>query len=240
MDFYEAISRYYRDIFPLNPMQVAFVKKSFSKAGEKSLLDVGCGKGDLVLELGASFKHLTGIDLDRAMLEEARDSSSENTRFMELDMMHQGNKFGEAAFNGILCFGNTLVHLPDLASISDFLHQCRKALNEDGKLLLQLINYDRILDQDVKYLPTIKTEACSFIRNYHYDSSIHRVNFETILQLKSSGEIIHNNIRLYPLRQAELHKILLEAGFSSISYFGNFRRDLAKGDSIPLVVEACV
>ena len=240
MDFYQAISKHYREIFPMNPLQAGFVKESFSTLQEKTLLDVGCGKGDLVLELSTSFGHLTGIDLDSSMLEDASAAAPDNTSFLRLDMMDLRKQFGKEAFDGLLCFGNTLPHLPDLRSISEFLRQAGNVLKGNGKLLLQIINYDRILDQDVRSLPTIDTDHCSFVRNYNYDSQAHLVDFETILKIKTSGEHIVNKIRLYPLRKAELHSMLLDAGFLSISYYGNFRLDPPSADSIPLVVEACI
>ena len=240
MDFYQAISKHYREIFPLNPMQSGFVKDSFTTHREKTLLDVGCGKGDLVLELSTSFGLLTGIDLDSSMLEDAQAAAPDNTSFMKLDMMDLRKQFGEGAFDGLLCFGNTLVHLPDQLSISEFLQQAGIVLKGNGKLLLQIINYDRILDQDIKSLPTIETKHCSFVRNYHYDSKAHLIDFETKLSIKASGESILNKIRLYPLRKTELHSMLLDAGFSSITYYGNFRRDPLENDSIPMVVEACL
>lgn len=240
MDFYQAISKHYREIFPLNPMQAGFVKGSFSTHRKKTLLDVGCGKGDLVLDLATSFDLVTGIDLDSSMLEDARAAALDNSSFMRLDMMNLRKQFGEGSFDGLLCFGNTLVHLPDRLSISEFLLQAGIVLKGKGKLLLQIINYDRILDQDVRSLPTIETENCSFVRNYHYDSKAHLVDFETSLRIKASGESIQNKIRLYPLRKTELHSMLLDAGFSSISYFGNFKRDPLERNSVPMVIEACI
>ena len=240
IDFYAAISKHYREIFPLNPMQSSFVKGSFSTHSEKALLDVGCGKGDLVLDLSTSFGLLTGIDLDSFMLEDARVAAPDNTRFMRLDMMNLIKQFEKGAFDGLLCFGNTLVHLPNRLSISEFLQQAGIVLKGKGKLLLQIINYDRILDQDVRSLPTIETENCSFVRNYRYDNKAHLVDFETRLSIKASGESILNKIQLYPLLKTELHSMLLDAGFSSISYFGNFKRDPLEKNSIPMVVEACI
>ena len=89
-------------------------------------------------------------------------------------------------------------------------------LGPSGKLLLQLINYDRVLDKGIQALPTIETDKFSFVRNYQYDKESHLVNFESILTIKSRAESIRNRIPLYPLRQAELRSMLTEAGFSSI------------------------
>jgi len=240
MSFYQSIAKYYRDIFPLQPVQAHFVRESFKDPTKSALLDVGCGTGDLSRKLADSFGRVTGIDLDTAMLDFARESAPENLEFFILDMLNIQKRFGEGTLNGVLCFGNTLVHLNTPESISAFIQQTRMVLGSSGKLLLQLINYDRILDQGIQALPTIETEQCSFVRNYQYDETSHMVNFESILTIKSRAESIRNRIPLYPLRQAELQSMLSEAGYSSISFYGNFKKDALEKDSIPLVVEASV
>lgn len=238
MSFYNSISEYYREIFPLKPMQAVFVKESFADPSKLRLLDVGCGTGDLSLELSGSFRQVNGIDLDAAMLKEADKSATGNIQFEKLDMLDIHTKYGEDAFDGILCFGNTLVHLYDLESIAVFFKKARKVLVPNGKLLLQIINYDRILDQDVKALPTIETGRFSFVRKYHYNESLHRIEFETLLNIKESGKTIRSKILLYPLRKSELHSLLMAAGFNSISYFGDFRRSPIEESNIPFVLEA--
>lgn len=240
MSFYHSIAKYYRDIFPLQPVQAHFVRESITDPAKSALLDVGCGTGDLSRELADSFSKVTGIDLDTAMLDFARESAPANLEFFILDMLTIQKRFGEGAFNGVLCFGNTLVHLNAPESIFAFIQQARMVLGSTGKLLLQLISYDRILDQGIQALPTIETEHYSFVRNYQYDKESHLVNFESILTIKSRAESIRNRIPLYPLRQAELRSMLSEAGFSSISCYGNFKKDALKKNSIPLVVEASI
>lgn len=238
MEFYKSISDYYREVFPVKPQQVDFVLDAFTDPSTLSLLDVGCGTGDLTQELSTSFNQITGIDLDVGMLEIARKSTPGNVEYQSLNMLDIGKRLGVGTYDGILCFGNTLVHISEPENISAFIHQAHTVLADSGKLLIQIINYDRILDQKIKALPTIESDHCSFERLYHYDSEKHQVYFETILTIKKRGESIRNRIPLYPLRKAEIDKMLKEAGFTDIRYFGNFKRDsLAKG-SLPLVVEA--
>lgn len=240
MSFYKSISEYYRDIFPLQPAQIGFVQHSFPDPGNTALLDVGCGTGDLSLELSKSFRHVTGIDLDPQMLDIARASAPANVDFQTLDMLQMGKTLGSKKLQCVLCFGNTLVHLDNPEQIFTFLKEAASLLAENGKLLLQIINYDRILDQDIKALPTIKSGECTFVRNYQYDSGRHIVNFETILNINGMKEPIHNTIPLYPLRQKELLSMLELAGFSSISFFGSFKRAALEEGSIPLIVEASI
>lgn len=242
MGFYKRISAQYNSIFPLNRMQIEFVKGAALLPGEMSLLDVGCGTGELARELSEQFAKVAGVDLDGVMLEAARDSSDGigNLSFSQIDMLDIDSEFGESAFDIVNCFGNTLVHLDSPETILRFLRSAKHVLKPGGKLLIQIINYDRILDKDIRSLPTIDTPEISFIRNYFYDKHNHLIEFETILTVKSSGQVIENMIHLYPLRKGEMDALLSEAGFPVVSYYGNFKRENLSPDSIPLVLEAMV
>ena len=146
--------------------------------------------------------------------------------------------FGQNTFDAVICFGNTLVHLDGPESILDFFIQSRKILRNNGKLLLQTINYDRIIEQEIKGLPTIENDKIMFVRNYRLHTDQKTIDFETILTVKDSGQQIINAIRLYPLRNVELINLLMQAGFKDIFFYKNFNRDVITGESIPLVVEA--
>ncbi len=73
MAFYKSISEHYDDIFPLNPMQLDFVLKSFDTTSGLKVLDVGCGTGSLSIALAPHFGKVIGIDPDAKMLDLAND-----------------------------------------------------------------------------------------------------------------------------------------------------------------------
>ena len=64
------------------------------------------------------------------------------------------------------------------------------------------------------------------------------MSFRTILTVKETGKRIENKIYLYPLRRHELDTALEKAGFTDISYYGDFDKSKLKVDSLPLVGEA--
>jgi ubiquinone/menaquinone biosynthesis C-methylase UbiE len=239
MSFYESISDHYRKIFPLNREQLRFVISKFPGARQLTLLDIGCGTGDLSLELSKHFYRVVGIDLDETMLEQALKESEgkENIRFYNVDMLELRQKFGLLAFDTLLCFGNTLAHLQSMEEIASFLKQCSEVIRKGGKLLIQLINYDRILDLNITSLPTLETDEIRFIRNYHYRKDPHLIEFETILTVKSTNQIMQNSIQLLPIRKSELESLLLKTGFGNIHYYGNFKGESLGAESIPLVIE---
>lgn len=238
MSFYESIVDHYEQIFPLNKAQLDFVKNSFDETSKLSALDIGCGIGILSFELSKIFSNVTAIDLDERMLSKAIEKNVAGIHFLKKDMLDIEKEFGRTAFDTIICFGNTLVHLDGSDEIFDFFQQSRKVLKKNGKLLFQIIQYDRIIDQNIKGLPTIENNEIKFVRNYLYYSERNMIDFETILTIKKTGQLIENTIQLYPLRKAEIRELLSKTGFSKILFYGNFKRESLTVNSIPLVVEA--
>lgn len=240
MSFYQSISEYYSRIFPLNPGQSHFVKDVLPGSGNLSILDVGCGTGELALELASEFKKVVGIDLDGAMLERARAApkAHENVEFVRMDMLDIGTGFGPGAFDAIVCFGNTLVHLQTPGQILSFLVQCGQVTASGGRLLIQVINYDRILDQEIDALPTIETPEIKFVRNYHRHADRPLIEFETILTVKNTKRSLRNMIPLYPLRKSEIEHLLQQAGFRDVKFYGGFNRIALDSGSQALVIDA--
>ncbi len=238
MTFYQSIADYYEHIFPLNIDQVHFIKTSFDNTSNLSVLDIGCGIGSLSFELAGLFKKVTAIDLDFAMLEKANEKNDRGIHFQKLNMLDIETKYGANSFDAVVCFGNTLVHLDGSGQVLDFFRQAKDVLKQNGKLLFQIINYDRVIDQNIKSLPTIENNNIQFVRNYHYHPVENKIGFETILTNKISGVQIKNHIRLFPIRKQALADLLEKAGFQQINFYGNFKHSSLSPESIPLVCVA--
>ncbi len=188
MKFYKSISESYDYIFPYNSMQKDFVLSmaGFKNASDISVLDIGCGTGNLTIELARKFNHVTGIDLDEDMVRIAQNKSEDvsNIEMISMNMMDISEQFGIESKDIILTFGNTLVHLNDVTLIKTFLKRAYEVLKEKGIFLAQIINYDRILDNKIKGLSTIENEHIRFERLYNYKENPKTIAFDTVLTLK--------------------------------------------------------
>ena len=240
MKFYSSIADHYDYIFPYNPMHNTFVLSSVTSPENKSLLDIGCGTGNLSLKLAESFSSVSAIDLDQEMITKAdkKVQKQQNIDFICMNMMDILKVFGENRFDSVMSFGNTLVHLNDSIMINQFFSSVRKTLKPSGRFLIQIINYDRILQDNIKGLSTIENEHIRFERKYNYIKKENTVEFLTSLTVKSADEILENTVNLYPLLHSELHSLLKQNNFEKIHFYGDFKKGSFSADSIPLIVEA--
>ncbi|MFW5889837.1 MAG: class I SAM-dependent methyltransferase [Marinilabiliaceae bacterium] len=240
MSFYQSIAPYYDYIFPPSEAQLAFVKKETGGWENKRILEAGCGTGNLARMLTRQGAKVEGIDLDGEMIGKAREKSGgmQNVQFRQLDILDVDEVWPASYFHSIVSFGNTLVHLSGLSEMASFFEKARKLLKPGGRLLVQIIHYDRILDQKIEGLPTIENEHIRFERFYDFVENGSKINFRTVLTVKATGDEICNEVRLYPVRREQLRRALTSAGFSDIRFLGNFNGDSLTENSVPLIFTA--
>ncbi|HKK81248.1 MAG TPA: class I SAM-dependent methyltransferase [Prolixibacteraceae bacterium] len=234
MGFYQSVHMHYDEMFPLNGQQTVFVNEELSVGSQ--LLDIGCGTGNLAISLANEGFNVKAIDLDESMIRVAKQKSRDNNpAFRVMNMLNIASEFRFEQFDGILCFGNTIVHLTDNALIEHFLNSVYSILKPGGKFMLQILNYESILEKRPESLPLIENDNIRFERLYEYPGSGF-INFKTNLTIKESGETIQNVIPLNPVRKTEIEKMLNETGFRNIRFFGNFKKDKLTSESLPLVM----
>lgn len=236
--FYTSIANFYQHIFPFNPVQVKFLRRVLPYNGAK-VLDVGCAIGELSFALTHFGFPTWGFDFDAQMIEIAQKAKQEDSMFPvfeQLDMRLIDQHYPESYFDTVICFGNTLVHLLTDDDILKFAQATNKVLVPEGKLTIQILNYQHILNQQIKTLPLIDNEHLRFERNYEFTENSELIDFKTRLIIKSTGQEINNSVRLYAVGRTKLQELLEKAGFEAFEFFGNFNGDDLTENSLPLIV----
>jgi glycine/sarcosine N-methyltransferase len=251
MSFYEQIAPYYDQIFPAGQEQLEFIKNT-AGSPPKRLLDIACGVGLYSVALALEGYEMWATDLDAEMVRQtniraAAGGVSVKARMMdmlELDKL-ESDMLLENKFDCAFCIGNSIVHLGSRDTIFSAVLQMKKRLKESGSLLLQIINFDRVISKGITTLPSIiNPEAgLEFHRNYNFDVKTGLISFDTILELDKNGgaEKYLNSIKLFPLVSSVLRDIMERAGLINIEFFGDFRmKQYVETESYMLVVRASV
>lgn len=123
-----------------------FVDVSLAAPRGGALLDLACGAGRHVLELGRRGYKLTGVDLSRGLLEHALRVSSEagvQAKFMQGDM--RALAF-DGQFDGAYCLDTSFGYFDDRTNL-EVLAGLARAVRPGGRVLLQVVNRDHIVGQ---------------------------------------------------------------------------------------------
>jgi glycine/sarcosine N-methyltransferase len=242
MSFYTSISYYYDRIFPLDKQALAFLNSGLE--GGSRVLDIACGTGSYSIGLAGLGHRVTGIDLDGAMIRRARQKARDLARppdFQLLDMLSMTGSL-EPDFDRIFCIGNSLVHLETDEQIAKLLADCLFLLQPRGGLIVQIINYDRILAEGLTTLPTLRDDdlGLEFHRSYDLDPGGRKVIFRTELQIGAQEQrrVIRNQVPLRIVRREQLMELVRAAGFERLEWFGGFDGKPLSLESLPLILRA--
>lgn len=143
--------------------------------------------------------------------------------------------FPEKKYDLIYCIGNSIVHLESKESIERLIKDIYSMLNKDGKVIIQIVNYELIKKYKVSSLPTIEDDekGIKFLRDYKCINEEKYIEFETDLSIKDDLIVKHyyNRIPLIPLRGKELKDMLEKACFSEIEIHQDFDDIAYSGES---------
>jgi SAM-dependent methyltransferase len=136
--------------------EAPFLGEMLSSAPERSLLDVGCGTGEHARHFAEEGWRVVGIDISEKMIGDAQDHAGETgaggaARFELRDAADAGS-LPDAPFGAAICLGNAFAFLEDEETLGRFLAGVAAALLPGAPFLVQLLNYERIVDGGVRSL----------------------------------------------------------------------------------------
>ena len=193
------------------------------------------------MAFSGKFHHLYGLDLDPALLSLAAKrllpGVREKTELLEASMTDLDLLFPEEEFSVITCMGNTLPHL-DITAMTAFLESVYRHLEGGGVFVYQIINFDRVLDNHLRGLPTLEQGEVTFSRFYSLPKANGRIDFDTILSDPEEYREIKSSVELTPVRKKQLEEYLFGAGFTRSRVYGSFTGQAWTPDSF-LTIGIC-
>lgn len=224
MSFYDELSKYYDIVFPKGEAQMNFIKKRLSN--RKRVLDLACGTGNYSIALAELGCSVTAVDLDGSMVHNLNKKAQQQNLDIDAHVMDMKciDKLNNNKYDMILCIGNSLVHLENMQEIKELINKLHSLLNEDGMLIIQTVNYDRILKYNIKELPTIdrSEQGVKFIRKYDYKNNKILFNGKLIINEHGEEKMYDNIVQLYPLSSEDLIKIYNNLDMKNIEMYGGF------------------
>ena len=224
---YQKLANYYKYIFPSSRVQKDFFRNIFNDHGVKTVLDVACGTGEQLEGFAEMGFKVHGLELEEAMVELIREKplcrSGDIT--VKSGNMLQTSELFPGPYDAVLCIGNSLVHLNGMEEISQVIKSMAGVLRPGGLVVIQIVNYDRILDNQVTSLGPIETAdengtPITFERLYDLGTLPDAIQFNTTLSV--GNHTLSSSIPLFPLRSNQLLDLAAEAGFINPRLLGGY------------------
>jgi len=243
-DFYDVLAN---DYDQMTGFEQRFVKERpffrviVERYKIRTALDAGCGTGFhsfLLAQLGV---RVTAVDISAEMLKKVREHSEKlqlRVKTVQVNFQHLTSSIKER-FDLVLSLGNSLAHLLSAEDLQKTLGQFSACTRPGGVLLLQNLNYDRIMANRERIQNVKENGAKTFTRFYEYSGDT--VLFSILIEESNKGSIFKKKktVQLRPIFEKDLKSVLATAGFESIQLFGGISlREYDRNESKDLVVIA--
>jgi len=220
--FYNSASAYYDKMIDFDSalQKRKILLSNFIDEKIKSVADVGCGTGVDSISLSQLGLNVTAFDPSSEMINTARTNSEKNN--CKIDFHTFGaNEIPKTYYNKfdlVVSLGNTLANIP-FTKIEKSVAKLFKLLKNEGRVLIQILNYEKILKEKERIVNITKKDDEYFIRFYDFEKKDLTFN---ILKFNadqtSRKELI--STKIFPYKAKELKKVFKVAGFKKIELFG--------------------
>ncbi|MGC8825887.1 MAG: class I SAM-dependent methyltransferase [Anaerolineae bacterium] len=210
--------------------ELPFLEKLLREAGARRVLDAACGTGQHAIALAKAGFDVVGADLSQPMVEAAQWKAKDAGVEVEFVTAGFGELVDKAAgpFDALLCLGNSIPHVSDLAHLTAALRDFRAVLRPGGLLLLQQRNFDKVLRRRERFLPpqvnTGGEDEWLFFRYYDFLED-GRLRFNMVMVHRApAGETCRmESTLLFPLTSGQLLSACAGAGFTDLTLYGSMQ-----------------
>lgn len=210
----------------------------------RRFLDAGCGTGELCRAIARAGHRSVGFDSSDAMIAAGRRHASAEGVSVDLQvagLLDLATVAAGRTFNLIACLGNTVVHLPRISDVGEFFDQAvarlagGRSASDESTLVVQLLNYDRILARRPETLPDIRRGRYLFERRYEYRDDA--ITFHGTLTDTETRESWTGRSKIQPYRRGEVEPLLADR-FHTVRCLGDLDGSDADSDSFVLTFVA--
>lgn len=214
--FYNNLAASYDEMIPFNAALERKRKslKGILKSGMKTTADLGCGTGVDSIALSQLGLEVTGFDLSAEMLKKAEANSVRSA--VKISFHSKSVDKISASFHGkfdlVLSLGNTFANIPKHV-FDKSIEKCFNLLGKNGMLVIQILNYEKILKMKNRILNINEGDDEFYVRFFDFEENRLFFNILAFNKYHTEGNITITT-ELFPYNKNDFEQSLSKAGFS--------------------------
>jgi SAM-dependent methyltransferase len=220
-----------------------FYQALFERAGVRDVLDVACGTGRHAAMFHSWGCRVTGADISPGMIARCRGQFGESDTLRWVVRGFDEPPETPAAFDAVVCIGNSLALAPDLASVERAVEQMLAAVRPGGVCVVQVLNLWHLGEGPCVWQKCKRTMLGG--REHILVKGVHRAGirgFVELVDLAVTGDAVTPRFdcpTFLGLEAIELTRMVEQAGARAVECYGDFQRDAyRRAESTDLIVVA--
>lgn len=239
--FFDSISNYYDGMidFDSSLRNKQNLLSSFVVSDMGCAADLGCGTGVDSIAISRLGLNVTSFDQSNEMIKQAKLNAgkyNESIEFINSPIHKIPEHYGKS-FDFIISLGNTFANIP-VNLLSESFRKVRLILKPRGRFLIQILNYDLLLQKQERIVNITENAEYLFVRFYDYLNE--HINFN-LLQINKDN-LKENKLlttKIYPHTKSLITKSLHNSGFPEIELFGSLKKDPFRIDESKNLIVFC-
>ncbi len=223
--FYNILAEDYNSMIPLDKQiesKTTFFKH-FINENTKTAADLGAGSGADSIALTKLELKVSAIEPSSEMIKQAKTNFAKhnveigihNKKIFEIDESFHNS------FDLVVSLGNTLANI-NKDEIDASIVKVIALLNEGGKAIIQILNYDKILKEKERIVNITESSDKQFIRFYDF------IGEQVFFNLLSFNKTNYTNRQLitteiFPYTKENFEMMLGKRKYSNIEFFGDMK-----------------
>jgi glycine/sarcosine N-methyltransferase len=196
-----------------------------ARLAARVVVDMACGTGVHTIAMSELGSMVTGIDISEGMLGKARSHASR--RGSAAVFLHGGFESPIlrtlAPIDTLVCLGNSIPHAATFDEVQSIFRHWNACLRSGGTVLLQLLNYARVLRHRERVVAARRAGDVTTVRFYDFVSP-DALDFNILILTGSTdGPCSHelHTTRLLPITADQIVEHAHAGGFKSVDLFAD-------------------
>jgi len=205
-----------------------FFSSIFQKHNVERLLDCACGTGNDLYLFKSLGIDVIGSDISESMLDQAKKnfhSVGENIELHQLDFRHLDTHF-KNKFDCVCCLSTSIWHLPNEDEVVKAYSSMKSVLTQNGILIISQGTSDKQWSEKPRFIIARDNKEITrlFVIDYPEKGMIFNV-----VDIIRDGEV--SRVESWSMNYAQVlmqddhQRLLSEAGFGTIEFFGSYNLD---------------
>jgi glycine/sarcosine N-methyltransferase len=195
------------------------------------VLDAACGTGRHALLFHSMGHNVVGSDISEGVLQVARAHAEKQglaLPFVREDLFSPVSGFAPARFKAVTVLGNVMALLPGPRELAIVFEKARHLLSPGGFFIFQMVNFHGLPVREEPFSPlrTAWRGSQEILFQKFFEFFPGHVVLNLLIFIKEGGtwERRVESTSLVPWRKEEFEQASRAAGFSSITFYGDYAR----------------